>query len=205
MINQAVILCGGNAERLQDRDRGEDFLMGIPKPLVEVGGQPFAYYAISTFCAMGVEDVVLVVKEDDLFHYTQHLEWRRAGIWRLSMADVMVDKGVLGIADLDDTFILLNGDCLPVMGVLEWGDYVSHEGPLITVKTVGDRDAGMATVRRKDIEEGKVSCGNLAAMRDVYRPYLVSGGLHVGTPRGLHRARQFVHTYVFGLMMTWTS
>ena len=198
MIDQAVILCGGNAERLQDRSRGEDYLMGLPKPLVEVGGQPFVYYGISMLMVAGITDIVLLSKVQDFQKYTDHLKWRPLKTWRQEAAKSDINVGVLGIAELQEKFLLLNGDCLPIMSVMEWVDLVSLDEPLVTYKVVGDRDAGMAVILRKHIELGVIDCGRISDFRNVYRPYIVSGGLHIGTPQGLHRARQFVDTSMFG-------
>ena len=196
VVEQAVILCGGGAKRLQNRVRGEDFLQGLPKPLVEVGGQAFVLYAMCTLRACGVRDIVLVVRSCDCEHYNRCLCSHDR--WRTSYAYREVNEGILRIDGLRDTFILLNGDCLPIMGMCEWYDYAQHLDPQVTVRVIGDRDAGMATVRTCDVKSGNVDCGDIAGMRDTYRNYYVTGGLHIGTPQGLHRARQYVDICVFG-------
>ena len=50
----AVILCGGAGTRL----RAE--APSIPKPLVEIGGQPIVWHVIQLFLAQGFSDVLLV-------------------------------------------------------------------------------------------------------------------------------------------------
>jgi NDP-sugar pyrophosphorylase family protein len=50
---EAIILCGGKAERLGDAAGGR------PKSLVEVGGQPLAAYQVSRLGAAGVDRVIV--------------------------------------------------------------------------------------------------------------------------------------------------
>jgi glucose-1-phosphate cytidylyltransferase len=53
-VDTAVILCGGRGTRLQERTQD------IPKPLVEVGGQPILWHVVSIFAAQGVREVLLL-------------------------------------------------------------------------------------------------------------------------------------------------
>ncbi len=48
-----VILCGGRGTRLQEHSRE------LPKPLVEVGGQPIVWHVVMLFAAQGFADFVL--------------------------------------------------------------------------------------------------------------------------------------------------
>ena len=50
---EAIILCGGKAERLGDAAGGR------PKSLVEVGGRPLAAYQVARLGKAGVERVIM--------------------------------------------------------------------------------------------------------------------------------------------------
>lgn len=187
MIKQAVILCGGRGERLNDSFRYQP-VEEVPKPLVEVGGKPFVTYAVNMLKGIGVEDVVLLVG-----HMKEKFEFL-GGIVRLVESQKDVNKAVLGIPDLQERFILLNGDCFPVM---DWRAFCALEFPAIAIKIVG-RDAGVALVDRSDVEANLVSCSAIKEMENFYNSYTILGGLHIGTYQGLARARQFMDLVVFG-------
>jgi GTP:adenosylcobinamide-phosphate guanylyltransferase len=188
VIKQAVILVGGRGERLNDKIR---FTPAIetPKPLVEVGGRPFIYYAIRYLTGIGFDDIVLLVGyKKEIFSFLE------TNIVRLVETQDNVDKAVLGIPNLDDMFVLLNGDCLPVM---DFNILKNRTSPCTTIKIIG-RDAGCAVVAKKDIESGLVSCGNILDMENVYESIMIWGGLHIGTMAGLQRARQFADIIMYG-------
>lgn len=48
-----VILCGGRGTRLQERTQS------LPKPLVEIGGQPIVWHVIHIYAVQGFDDFVL--------------------------------------------------------------------------------------------------------------------------------------------------
>lgn len=194
MIDQAVILCGGKGTRLVDPVRGEDYSQGVPKPLIEVGGVPFVSHVLDTLRYFGVHKQTLIVRKQDLHHFASLLQrYPHTTV----LASDNIDEVVLGL-DLSEFFVLVNGDCLPVMSMADWRDMLSVDKPCVTVKTVGGRDAGLAVVFRQDVVKGKVSCANIGDMRRVYRSVLVMGGLHIGTPQGLNRARQYMDIVVTG-------
>ena len=188
MINQAVILVGGRGERLNDRVRYTPAIE-TPKPLVEVGGRPFVYYAIKYFEGVGFNDIVLLVG-----YRKETYEFLQSSTVRLVETQNDIDKAVLGIPGLQDMFVLLNGDCLPVM---DFNTLRHRSKPCTTIKIIG-RDAGCAVVRKSDIEGGLIHCDNIQDMEDIYEKVMIWGGLHVGTMAGLNRARQFVDIVMFG-------
>ena len=189
MIEQAVLLVGGKGERLNDGFRYTP-IDYQPKPLVEVGGKPFITYAINILRVFGVKDIVLLVG-----FQKERFEFLEEGPVRLITTQPDVDKAVLSIPDLQEYFILLNGDCLPI---LNWSNLLSLWGtPTVPIK-MNLRDAGVAVVSKADLVGGKVSCGNIFKMKDIYPNMMIEGGLHVGTYQGLSRARQYMDTVVFG-------
>jgi glucose-1-phosphate cytidylyltransferase len=52
-IEDVVILCGGRGTRLQEHTRS------IPKPLVEIGGEPIVWHVINVYAAHGLRSFVL--------------------------------------------------------------------------------------------------------------------------------------------------
>jgi NDP-sugar pyrophosphorylase family protein len=195
MINYAVILCGGKGERLVNKDRGEDYSCGVSKPLIEVGGQPFVLHLIRTLVNFGVSHISLIVRKQDLQSYLRMLP--QDDSLEYAMAVDSVDPVVLSLPGLPDLFLLANGDCLPILSSSDWRTLLSRRDPCVVMKTVGNRDAGLALVRKSDISEG-VCCADVGAMRKVYKHFLAMGGLHIGTPQGLHRARQYMDIVVTG-------
>jgi len=189
MLSQAIILCGGPGTRLND---GLRFSPAIetPKPLMEVGGKPFVTYAINMLKGIGISDIVLLVgymKEE--YEFLDEIR----GV-RLVTTQENVNKAVLAIPDLQSTFVLLNGDCFPVM---DWRAFCGTEVPRVALKIV-DRDAGIAIASREDVLSDKINCADILGMLKVYGSYTILGGLHIGTYQGLARARQFMDIVVFG-------
>lgn len=186
MIKQAVILCGGKGIRLNDGLRYSP-AVEVPKPLIEVGGKPFVTYAINMLKGVGITKVfLLVLHKMELFEQLKNVELVK------SQSDI--NKVILDISGLDDRFLLLNGDCFPVM---DWRDFINTNKDRVAVKIVG-RDAGIAIVSEASISAGTVSCANIADMVGHCSTYTILGGLHIGTPQGLQRARLFMDTVVFG-------
>jgi len=146
MIKQAVILCGGRGERLGD------ITNEVPKPLVEVGGKPFVTYAINMLKGVGFTDIVLLVGYL-MEKFTPVIGYKV----RLITTKDNVNEAVLSIPRLQDLFLLLNGDCFPIM---DWERFVDVNKPRIAMKIV-DRDAGVAIVYKKDVSDERVDCGNI--------------------------------------------
>jgi len=189
VIQQAVILVGGKGERLNDMVR---FAPAIetPKPLMEVGGKPFITYAINMLKGVGFLDIILLVgyrKEE----YDFLKESKKVRLWETRPN---VDEAVLAIPGLQDMFLILNGDCFPIM---DWEKLRNASHAFTTVK-ICDRDAGCAVVLKSDIGSGKISVTNISGLSAVYPVVTIFGGLHIGTPQGLQRARVAMDTFVFG-------
>ncbi len=188
MIKQAVILCGGRGERLNDSLRYQP-VEETPKPLVEVGGKPFVTYAINMLKGIGVTDIVLLVG-----HMREKFEFLRDSSVRLVITKEDVNEAVLDIVSLESPFLLLNGDCFPVM---DWRAFIDTDKPRVAIKIVG-RDAGIAVISKASITTGSIDCAKIGSMLEVYEAYTILGGLHIGTYQGLARARLFMDLVVFG-------
>jgi len=192
-ISQAVILCGGPGTRLNDQVRFQP-AVETPKPLMEVGGKPFVTYAINMLKGIGISDIVLLVGYmEEEFDFLEEIREVR-----LVTTQENVNKAVLAIPDLQSTFVLLNGDCFPVM---DWRAFVDRDNPVnlpkVAVKII-ERDAGIAIANRADVLSNKINCADISGMLKVYGSYTILGGLHIGTYQGLARARQFMDIVVFG-------
>ena len=66
-----VILCGGRGTRLQERTQS------IPKPLVEIGGQPIVWHVVQIFAVQGLRRFVLATgyKHDVMEESVRGLDW----------------------------------------------------------------------------------------------------------------------------------
>jgi glucose-1-phosphate cytidylyltransferase len=79
----AVILCGGRGTRLQGSNGG------LPKPLVEVGGQPIVWHVVRLLAAQGVRRVLLATG-----HQGEQVAAFAAGAdWGRDVAVECVDTG----------------------------------------------------------------------------------------------------------------
>jgi len=160
---------------------------------MEVGGKPFITYSLNMLKGIGITDIVLLVG-----YMEEEFDFLEGIIVRLVTTQKNVNEAVLAIPNLQSTFVLLNGDCFPVM---DWRTFIDKDNPVnlpkVTVKIVG-RDAGIAIVTREDILSNKINCADISGMLKVYGSYTILGGLHIGTYQGLERARQFMDLVVFG-------
>jgi len=66
-----VILCGGRGTRLQERTQS------IPKPLVEIGGQPIVWHVVQIYAVQGLRRFVLATgyKHEVVEESVRGLEW----------------------------------------------------------------------------------------------------------------------------------
>lgn len=190
MVRQAVILCGGEGTRLGDALRFAP-AYEVPKVLQEVGGKPFVTYAINYLKGIGFTNIFLMVKfKAEDFYFLESID----GIVKLVQSSDDVNQSILSIPILEDLFLLLNGDCFPVM---DWREFCNTDQPRTAIKIV-DRDAGAAIVRKSDVESNRINCSDIRPMDRIYEKYTILGGLHIGTYQGLERARQFMDLVVFG-------
>ena len=188
MIKQAVILVGGKGERLYENYRFTP-IDETPKPLVEVGGKPFLTCAINTLEAIGFTDIVLLVGyKKEIYEALKDMPIRCIETMPI------VNNAIKSIDHLQDLFLLLNGDCYPIMN---WKEFCNTDKPRVAMK-INKRDAGVAVVKAEDVFENKVDCGQIKPMMNMYEKFLVEGGLHIGTYSGLQRARQYMDLVVFG-------
>jgi len=190
-IHQAVILCGGEGTRLNDKVR---FAPAIetPKPLMEVSGKPFVSYAINYMKGVGIDDIILM-----LLYKPEYYEFLADSIVRLAMSKTNCNEAVLEVQDLDTRFLVLNGDCFPIMDKADWYYLLDCTEPILPMK-INARDAGVAVVTKEAVRKGDIDCSRLANIGPKYGTYTILGGLHIGTYQGLMRARNYFDNCCFG-------
>jgi NDP-mannose synthase len=106
---RAVILAGGRGTRLMP------YTMTIPKPLVPVGERPILEIVIEQLKLAGVDHITLTVNHMAEFVMAFFGNGERFGV----KIDYSIEKEPLGtvgpvkqVADLPETFLVLNGDLL---------------------------------------------------------------------------------------------
>lgn len=104
---KAVILAAGEGTRL--RPRTDE----LPKPLVEVGGQPLLTYCLETLRELGIDDVVLVVgyKGDRIrAQYGEAFRGLDISYARQPERDGLAHAVLAARDHVDSDFVVLNGD-----------------------------------------------------------------------------------------------
>ncbi len=178
MVTQVVILCAGEGKRLGAMTKR------TPKPLIKIAGTRYLEYALDEIRGAGVLDIVLLVD----YLKIQFLDLRLStGDIRLVQALPEIQEGVVQIRNLQDRFMLLNGDCFPVMN---WKEFLDTEIPRISVQPNG-RDAGCAIVDREMVYSGILDCGNIASMKEVLDGYLVEGNKGIGSLESLEETEMY--------------
>jgi glucose-1-phosphate cytidylyltransferase len=131
----AVILCGGRGTRLQGSNGG------LPKPLVEVGGQPIVWHVVRLLAAQGVRRVLLATG-----HQGERIAAFAAGAdWGPGVAVECVDTGadtptggrVHALADrLGSRFLLTYADGVADLDLAALHGFHAAHGALATVTVV---------------------------------------------------------------------
>ncbi len=174
LVKQAVILAGGLGTRLGVLARQ------IPKPLLPVGGTPFIDILINELARYGVRDVIVSAGHLGDRFVDHFRDWRpRAGL--ACSVRVRVEPEPLGTAgalvhsaaELDDAFLLLNGDS---WFDLDWLDFLNRSRQhdywvSIALREIDD------TSRYGSVE---LSGDRLVSFREKGRsgPGLISGGVY---------------------------
>jgi glucose-1-phosphate cytidylyltransferase len=70
-VDQVLILCGGRGTRLQEH------MPSIPKPLVEIGGEPILWHVMQIYAAQGIRRFVLCTgyRGELIEHFVAEREW----------------------------------------------------------------------------------------------------------------------------------
>lgn len=184
MIYTAVILAGGEGTRLSD------VVKGSPKALVPVNGRPFLYYTLKTFEQLGFKTIHVLIRKNDYFEYSAALKEPILRGIRFIETKPDVNEAVCSLPlSQHEGFILLNGDCYPLMSPQEWRAFCTNPACKIAVNVLG-HDVGLAMINLGLIQRGEVSCDKISEMNLPHFPIL--GGLHINDPRGLATAETFL-------------
>ncbi|MBX9747196.1 MAG: HAD-IIIA family hydrolase [Hyphomonadaceae bacterium] len=174
MIRQAVILVGGRGTRLGEAARD------YPKPLVPIAGDVrFFDYLIEDIARHGVEDIVLLAG-----HLADRVSARYAGrALRGARVRVIVEPAPAGTAgalrhvadDLDDVFLLTNGDSLLDMNYLALARALGpHDTGSMALRRVPDA----ARYGRVEARDGRV-VGYHEKDASFSEPALISAGIYI--------------------------
>jgi len=176
-VTKAVVLAGGRGTRLAP------FTSVLPKPLMPVGERAILELVVDQLKACGFTDVVFCVG------YLSHLiravfENRANGGVTISYVQEKDALGTAGplrlVEDLDDTFLVMNGD---VLTDLDYGDLIRYHREHGNVLTVATHE------RSIKIDYGVLHLGNERTEADIVgyeeKPELrstVSMGIYVLEP-----------------------
>ena len=175
---KAVILAGGKGSRLKP------YTISLPKPLMPVGNHPILEIVIQQLKRAGITNIIIAVGylESLIRAFFKNGTEFGANITYSSERKPMGTAGPLSLVaqQLDDTFILMNGDVLSDMDFNALINFHKSNGAYATVAVVKrhvDVDFGviemdLANQFRKWREKPKLS-------------YLVSTGIYVFEPQVL--------------------
>lgn len=162
----AIVLAGGKGTRLAP------LTTSVPKPMLTVSGYPMLDYVTSQLAYFGIYDVVYAVA-----YKREQIKARADGYVGIT-ARYSCDDFPLGTAGsvkkalsmLDDTFIVISGDCLNDINLSKMVKKHEESGALVTMAVVKREDTrkyGVVTIGENDkittlIEKPKTNAyGNL--------------------------------------------
>ncbi len=173
---RAVILAGGKGQRLKP------FTVNFPKPLMPLGDRPVLEILIRRLIRFGITDITLT-----LGHLAElvraYFEHRKSLVQETALRFVVEDEptGTAGslslVPDLDDTFLVLNGDLLTNLDFNQLVQFHHNQKAMLTVAT---------HARRVKIDLGVIQLnGNHEITHYIEKPettYQVSMGVYVYEP-----------------------
>ena len=84
---KTIILCGGKGTRLHEKT--ED----VPKPMVEIGGQPILWHIMNIYASYGYKDFILCLgyKKDYVFNYLENNNLKEKYGFNINAIDTGLD------------------------------------------------------------------------------------------------------------------
>jgi len=175
---RAVILAGGLGMRLRP------YTTVLPKPLVPVGDRPILEHILRRLAACDVTEADLCVSHlgeliQTYFSQTRALPEGFGLRWFWEDEPLGTAGALRLIPDLDETFIVMNGD---VLTTIDYRELVAHHrksGAALTIAT---------HAKAVDIDLGVIETENGMLTGYVEKPtlqYAVSMGIYVYEPRAL--------------------
>jgi NDP-sugar pyrophosphorylase family protein len=129
---RAVILAGGKGVRLRP------FTVNFPKPLMPLGDSPILEVLIKRLVAFGIADITLTVGHlAELIKAYFHTHNRLTTQVRLRYVEESEPTGTAGslasVPNLDDTFLVMNGDLLTDLDFDVLVSFHRREGAALTI------------------------------------------------------------------------
>jgi len=129
---RAVILAGGRGVRLRP------FTINFPKPLMPLGDSPILEVLIKRLMAFGITDITVTVGHlAELIKAYFHTHNRLTTLVRLRYVEEDEPTGTAGslasVPDLDDTFLVMNGDLLTDLDFNVLVSFHRREGAALTI------------------------------------------------------------------------
>ena len=179
---KVIILAGGKGRRLRE------YTTVFPKPLVPVGEKPILDIVINQLKNQGITDIILSVGHlaDLIEAYFGNGDKFGVSIKYSKETEPLGTAGPLNLIknELDDTFILINGDTLSKVKYGEVVDFHKKSGAAATV---------VLTKREHNVDYGVVETDNESNIINwVEKPsleYIVSTGIYILEPSALDYIR----------------
>jgi NDP-sugar pyrophosphorylase family protein len=129
---RAVILAGGKGVRLRP------FTVNFPKPLVPLGDDPILEVLMKRLLAFGITDITLTLGHlAELIKAYFHTHNRLTTQIRLRYVEEEEPTGTAGslasVPDLDDTFLVMNGDLLTDLDFDALVSFHRQHGAVLTI------------------------------------------------------------------------
>jgi NDP-sugar pyrophosphorylase family protein len=127
---QAVILAGGKGTRLKL------YTSVFPKPLVPVGDMPILEIIIRQLAYYGFSDIVLTVghlKELIMAYFGDGSKWNVRITYSFENAPLGTAGPIKNVSDLDENFLVMNGDLLCDLDFKELYVFHKHNNADVTI------------------------------------------------------------------------
>jgi len=174
---RAVILAGGKGTRLAP------YTTILPKPLMPIDGVPILEVMIRQMKRYGIDDITLTVGHLSYLLESYFQDGSRFGV-QIRYAHEEVPLGtagpLAGIDDLDDTFLVTNGDVLTTLDFKRLLEFHQEHGAITTIAVI-EREVkinlGVVHVNSRHEVEGYTEKPTMN--------YRVSMGIYVFEPKVL--------------------
>jgi NDP-sugar pyrophosphorylase family protein len=175
---EAIVLCGGKAERLGDAAGGR------PKSLVEVGGQPLVAYQVGRLARAGVERVIISCALGQGEQFERELAGLGADVVAAEEPERLGRGGGIKFAarerQEDGDVYALNGDELVEVDFEALLDRHRETGAAATVAVARPKSPfGVVDLGEDDVVEGFQEAGRI--------PYWVNCGIYVFSGEAVER------------------
>ncbi len=181
---KTIILAGGKGTRI------EPYSIVIPKPLAPIGERPILDIIIHQLAHHGLKDIVLTTG------YLSELTKAYVDSRKQDFKDVNIEyvreeepTGTAGslrlVPDLNETFLVMNGDLLTTLNYNELIDYHKQHGGILTIAMHKKRIKIDLGVMEADSDNQLISY-----LEKPEKTYSVSMGIYVYEPKALEYIQQ---------------